>query len=85
MAIKADRNLLDTRIDYYMNEVAARGGVAVIGTSSSGVAMDSSVSVATYAALSSGRIPLGILVCDVVDKDLTKTHLNYYKEEVQKG
>lgn len=85
MALKPDRNLLDTRIDYFMNEVASRGGVAVIGTSSSGVAMDSAVSVATYAAASSGRIPLGILVCDVFDKDLTKTHLNYYKEEVQKG
>ena len=30
-------------------------------------------------------VPLGILLNDVVDKDLTRTHLNQHKDEVQKG
>ena len=30
-------------------------------------------------------VPVGILLNDVVDKDLTRTHLNQYKDEVQKG
>jgi hypothetical protein len=85
MALKPDRHLLDTRIDYFMNEVATRGGGVVLSTSGSGVANDQSVSVATYSNSVSGKIPLGILLCDMVDKDLTKTHVNYYKEEVQKG
>ena len=29
--------------------------------------------------------PVGILLNDVVDKDLTRTHLNQHKDEVQKG
>ena len=30
-------------------------------------------------------VPVGILLNDVVNKDLTRTHLNQYKDEVQKG
>ena len=33
---------------------------------------------------SSSANPLGILLNDVVNKDLTRTHLNQYKDEVQK-
>jgi len=29
--------------------------------------------------------PVGILLNDVVNKDLTRTHLNQHKDEVQKG
>lgn len=85
MALKKDFRELETRIDYYMNEVATRGGVVAISTAGSGVANDQSVSVATYAANPSGKVALGFLMGDVVNKDLTKTHLNYYKEETQLG
>lgn len=85
MSFKPDRRELDTRIDYYMNEEASRGGVVVISTGASGVAMDNASSLCTYASNPSGKVVLGFLMCDVVDKDLTKTHLNYNKEEVQKG
>ena len=85
MAMKPDRHLADTRIDYYMNETASRGGAVTMSTAGSGVALESSLNLATYAANPSGKVVLGLLVCDVVDKDLSKTHLNYYKEEVQKG
>jgi hypothetical protein len=30
-------------------------------------------------------VPAGILLNDVVNKDLTRTHLNQHKDEVQKG
>ena len=30
-------------------------------------------------------VPVGILLNDVVNKDLTRTHLNQHKDEVQKG
>ena len=32
-----------------------------------------------------GKRAVGILLNDVVDKDLTRTHLNQHKDEVQKG
>lgn len=85
MALKPDRHLADTNITFYMNEVAERGGAVVLNTGGSGVALDPSVNVATYASNPSGRVVLGLLVSEVVNKDLTKTHLNYYKEEVQRG
>ncbi|MEM3063560.1 MAG: hypothetical protein QW303_08480 [Nitrososphaerota archaeon] len=33
----------------------------------------------------SGEIPAGVLLCDVVDKDLTQVHLNHHKREVNVG
>ena len=50
MALKADRISLDSMIDFFMNEVAERGGIATISTVGSGAAMDQSVQLATYAA-----------------------------------
>lgn len=85
MALKKDRNLQDTAVEYFMNEVAARGGVVSVSTGGSGAALDSSVNLVTYAANPSGRVPVGFLLCDMVNKDLTQTHLNYFKEEVQRG
>lgn len=72
-------------ISFFMNEVAERGGIAVFSTTGSGDAQDSAVQVATYAASASGKKPIGLLKCDVVNKDLTQTHLNDYGDEVQLG
>jgi hypothetical protein len=68
-----------------MNEVAERGGMASLSTGGSGAAMDQSQALATYSATGSGKVPLGILMNDMVNIDLTRQHINWYKNEVQKG
>jgi hypothetical protein len=85
MALKSDRSTLQTDISFFMNEAATRGGVAAISTGGSGVSLDNGAAVVTYAALPSGKVPVGILVNDMVDIDLTRQHLNQHKDEVQKG
>lgn len=87
MALKPDRqrNKYADDISFFMNEVAVRGGVAVASTVGSGAAMDQSVNLCTYAAQPSGKLPLGVLLVDMVNKDLTQTHLNPYNGEVQQG
>jgi hypothetical protein len=85
MALKAQRYELDTDISFFMDEVAERGVVVSLSTGGSGVAMDSSAALVTVAAEASGANPLGILLNDMVDIDQTRQHLNFYKDEVQKG
>ena len=85
MALKADRIHVDSQIDYFMNEVAERGGIASVSTAGSGAAMDSATQLCTYRALQSGAIPLGVLMCDMVNNDLLRQHENWHKEEVQIG
>lgn len=84
-ALKADRYEGDYSIAYFMNEVGSRGGLVSILTMGSGAAMDQSLALATYAATASGKVPLGILLNDMVNLDLTRQHPNWYKNEVQKG
>ena len=88
MALKADRIELLTDISFFMNTTAERGGVAgiaVAGTAGSGVSMDDANAVVAYVATVSGTRPLGVLLNDVVDLDLTRQHINWHKDEVQKG
>lgn len=87
MALKADRFEARTDISFYYNQgVADRGGVVVHGaTSGSGAAMDAGGNLVRYKTVTGGDVPVGILMNDVVDKDLTRTHLNIYKDEVQLG
>jgi hypothetical protein len=85
MALKTDRSVLDTDISFFMNEAATRGGVASVSTGGSGAAMDQGEALVTYAALPSGKVPVGLLLNDMVDIDLTRQHLNQHKDEVQKG
>lgn len=85
MALKPLHNPVVTNVDWFMNEVASRGGVVVMSTAASGGAMDNAVSLVTYAANPSGKLPIGVLLCDMVNKDLTQTHLNQHKNEVQIG
>ena len=51
----------------------------------SGAAMDSSVNVVSYAANPSGLAPIGVLLNDMVNLDLTRQHINWHKDELQKG
>jgi hypothetical protein len=86
MALKSDRYEFQTDISFFYNEgTATRGGVVVHDTAGSGAAMDQGVNLVKYAAATSASRPVGILLNDVVNKDLTRTHLNVYKDEVQKG
>ena len=85
MALKSDRSVLDTDISFFMNEAATRGGIASVSTGGSGAAMDQGEALVTYAALPSGKVPVGLLLNDMVNIDLTRQHLNQHKDEVQKG
>ena len=85
MALLGPRKELDTKIDFFMNETASRGVVASVSTGGSGIALDQGEALATIAASSSGVAPLGILLNDMVNLDLTRQHLNQHKDEVQQG
>ncbi len=85
MALKGDRYELDTDVSYFMNATATRGGVASLYTAGSGAALDQAAAEVRYIATPSGYRPMGILLNDVVNKDLTQTHLNQHKNEVQQG
>ena len=84
MALKSDRYELQTDISFFYNDGTATRGCVVVhdSTAGSGAAMDQGVNLVKKAT--SGN-PVGVLLNDVVDKDLTRTHLNQYKDEVQKG
>lgn len=85
MALKGDREELQTDISFFMNETATRGLVVSVSTAGSGAAMDSAVALATVKANPSGAYPLGVLLNDMVNLDLTRQHLNQHKDEVQQG
>jgi len=85
MALKTDRSTLQTDISFFMNAAATRGGIASLSTGGSGAAMDQGAALVTYAANPSGKIPVGLLLNDMVNIDLTRQHLNQHKDEVQKG
>jgi hypothetical protein len=86
MALKSDRHELQTDISFFMDEAATRGGVAVIGsTTGSGAAMDQGKAVVTYSASASGKVPMGLLLNDMVDIDLTRQHVNWHKDEIARG
>lgn len=85
MALKTDRYEFQTDISFFMNEVAERGGVVSLSTGGSGAAMDQSAALVTYATTGSGKMPVGVLLNDMVNIDLTRQHKNQYKNEVQKG
>ena len=84
MALKSDRNELQTDISFFMNEAATRGLVVSMSTGGSGSALDQGTALVT-ATVASGKPPMGILLNDMVDIDLTRQHLNQHKDEIQKG
>lgn len=86
MALKGDRYEGMTDVSFFMNDSsAAKGGVVVLSTGGSGVALDQSKALVTYAASASGTIPVGLLLNDMVNIDQTRQHINFHKNEVQKG
>lgn len=86
MALKPDFNVIADDISFFCNDTTAdRGGILCISTVGSGAAMDQAGAVVTYSATSSGKAPMGILMQDVVNLDLTRQHPNWYRHEVQTG
>ena len=87
MALKPDRIELLTDISFFMTTIAERGGVvsAVTSTTGVGVSMDDANAVVAYAAVASGAKPVGVLLNDVVNLDLTRQPINWHKDEVQVG
>ena len=88
MALKADRYEESTDISFFYNEgTAAKGGVVLFqgNALASGAALDQGDNLVKYATPVATDVPVGILLNDVVNKDLTRTHLNQHKNEVQKG
>jgi len=87
MALKPDRIESHTDISFFMSAIAERGGVVVAATGNTnvGASMDDAGALVEYATSATGRTPMGVLLNDVVDYDLTKQHVNWYKDEVQVG
>tara|TARA_Y100001937_G_scaffold128341_1_gene204124 strand:+ start:2679 stop:3173 length:495 start_codon:yes stop_codon:yes gene_type:complete len=88
MALKADRYEESTDISFFYNEgTATRGGVVILADLglASGAALDQGENLVKYGTAVATDVPVGILLNDVVNKDLTRTHLNQHKDEVQKG
>lgn len=75
--------------DNFMNGTGEAGFLVVYDTSTSGLgpAFDDIGAVVKLSVVQngSGEKPAGILLNDVVNKDLTQTHLNQHKREVQLG
>ena len=86
MALKPTRIESYTDVSYFMDTVAERGGVVVHTTSGSGASLDDGNAVVSYpTGVVSGTKPAGLLLNDVVNLDLTRQHINWYRDEVQVG
>ena len=87
MAMRPDRNEFLTDLSFFMNEVAERGILVVQSTQGSGAAMDQSEAAVKIGSVDDKAtdMPVGLLLCDVVNLDLTRQHINYAKDEVQQG
>lgn len=70
-------------IAYFLQEVAERGKVVIWDTTSTGLGnLDDPNAVVKIPTNASGT-PVGVLMNDMVNLDLTRTHLNQHKDEVQ--
>jgi hypothetical protein len=77
MALKSDRNELQTDISFFMNETATRGGIVTLQSRVEVVLrIDQGVALVTYTA-ASGKVPMGLLLNDMVSLDLTRQHINF--------
>jgi|TARA_R110000751_G_scaffold218362_1_gene321287 hypothetical protein len=85
MALKGDRYEGATDISFFATAAVVRGRIMSYSTSGSGVALDQGDAVCAASASASGQVPLGLLLNDVVNIDQTRQHINFHKNEVQKG
>jgi len=85
MGLRARRRIIHDNNSYFCNQVATKGGVMCISTAGSGIAVDQSEAVVHYDSTPSGATPIGVLMEDVVNDDLTDKPQNYHKTQVQLG
>lgn len=92
MALKPDRDFLQWDNSRFIGAITYggdRGGVLVatgaVTNSPSGAAMDQASNSAWYCFDPSGYQPVGVLMSDVVNIDLTRQSLNFNKSEHQVG
>jgi hypothetical protein len=89
MALKADRYEESTDISFFSSVTGVRGMVVCLDAAAlagaSGAGMDQGENTCSPQAAAVTDVPVGIMLNDVVNKDLTRTHLNQYKDEVQLG
>ena len=86
MALKPHRVESYTDVSNFINVASERGGIVVHVSSGSGVAMDDALSLVAYpTSTPSGTKPAGLLLNDVVSYDLTRQHLNWYRDEIPVG
>lgn len=87
MALKPLRTEGDVRVDAFLNEVAERGRMLVWDTTTSGLGdMDDAGNLLKVPTISSGnQTPAGVLLCDMVDIDLSRYRLNEHQNEMQKN
>lgn len=93
MALKPDREIIETSIEYFMFTTGTRGGIVVAASGTggwpTGPAMDSADRRVKYPTVSSlnisGEKPIGLLLNDFVNIDQSRQQLNPYKLEEQVG
>ena len=87
MALKNDRKVLNngTDIHWYLNEVAERGIIVTHENAGSGAAMDDANATVQIPTGTGDGVPAGLLMCDMVNIDPTRQHLNEHQDEVQLG
>jgi hypothetical protein len=80
MALKPDRNILETDISLVCNDVHSKGAVLVYGTAASGVGIETP-GVASLVSNPSGYKVAGLSLANFVDIDQTRYHRNFHKDE----
>lgn len=80
MALKSDRNVIDTDISLVCNTVVAKGLFVCYGTAASGVGNETP-GVVSVAANPSGFKVAGLTLASFVDIDQTRQHRNFMKDE----
>lgn len=80
MALKSDRNVIDTDISLVCNTVVAKGLFVCYGTAASGVGNETP-GVVSVASNPSGYKVAGLTLASFVDIDQTRQHRNFMKDE----
>lgn len=88
MALKGDRDVIYGDNRYFVNTTGERGIILTAPTGAvSGFNYEDTANVLVVPGTGSqsGKVPVGVLMNDVVNVDLTRYHLNYQKDEVNIG
>lgn len=87
MALKGDRHEFKTDISFFCPSVTERGVVLIYGGTGSGVALDQTAAVVSLpgTGVTLNLKPAGLLLNDMVTFDVTRQHINFYKDEMRVG